>query len=139
MASITAVARNVDKVREGEWRRLFLDADPEQDGWILTRGVDDAYRDALNVRMASAAKAYNGKVNLVPTRLLRKIDIDLCVDRLFLDVRNVQGPDDQDLSFDQFCAALYQPEYQKLFDLAQAAAMSVGEDLEEQKKEAEKN
>lgn len=139
MANLIAKARDVGKVQEGEWRRLFLDEDPAQDGMILTKGIDDAYRDALNRRLSKIAKAYHGNTAMIPTAALRKIDIDLHVERLFLDVRNVQGADGQDLGFEAFCDILYDPAYLEVWHLASAAAAAVGNGVEEMKEEAEKN
>ncbi|MBP7339092.1 hypothetical protein [Niveispirillum sp.] len=139
MAKIGKARRDTARIKEGEWRRLFLDSDPEKDGKILTKGYTDAYRDAVADRVRLAAEIYNGDRSKMPVSASRHIDIDMHCTHLFLDVSNVQGDDGKDLTFTQFCDVLRDPDYLELWHLAQAATASVGRRAEADRESAEKN
>jgi hypothetical protein len=137
MAGIKSLRRDMAKVNEGEWRRLYLDTNPDKDGYVLTKGVSTTYQDALNRRLSSAAKSFNGQVGKIPTAQANRIEVDASIECLFRDVRGLQLDDGgTDLTFAEFCDLIRQPDYRQLFLLASAAAAAVGVAAEEATAEA---
>lgn len=140
MANIKSLRRDMAKVNEGEWRRLYLADDADDDAWLYTKGISASYQDVQTRKLNNAAKSFNGQVSKIPTALAHKVEVETAIEALFRNIRNLQleegGPD---LTFAEFCDAIRDPAYRQLYQLAMAAAAAVGSENEEMTAEAAGN
>lgn len=133
MASLTRIALNADRIKEGAWVDVQVDGEPFQ---VKIRGFTPSYRDALHKARQEAARAINRKkapgADLVmadglPPSVDEPILGKVLADECFQDVRGLKHSDDgPNVTADEFRSLLCDPEVGRvLMQLVQAAAIEL--------------
>jgi hypothetical protein len=123
MAKISTFKINSRAQKEGEW---VPPGEEYGDLEILTRGLTDPYFDAQAARQRRAAVGFNGNVDKLPLAIRRAINLDLLIEHVVLDVRNLEHDDGTKVTFDEFTQMLRDPDYAELATACFAAASQVG-------------
>jgi hypothetical protein len=123
MAKLSTFKTNSRALKEGEWVRP---GEEYGDLEILTRGLTDTYFDAQAARQRRAAVGFGGNVDKLPVAIRRAINLDLLIEHVVLDVRNLEHDDGTKVTFDQFTQMLRDPDYAELATACFAAASLVG-------------
>jgi hypothetical protein len=137
MARLAQFSVNAKAIEEGEWVRP--DEDRFDDLEIRTRGFTNAFRDAQNRKLQRAARGFGGDVSKVPTAQQDAIRVECLIDHAVQDVRNLIGPDGQQVKFEQFCSLLRDPAYGELVLACILAAGKVGRIRDDEVEDASKN
>jgi hypothetical protein len=137
MAKLSAFRSDTRAINDG----IFVPVDPVRHPGleIRTRGFNDDFVDAQNVRLAAAAEKYEGNRGSIPNSEMRKINGDLLREFLVLDVRGLEDDDGKPVSLEEFHGFLGQQEYQKLSQACWTAAGRVTTRTAEQIKVASGN
>lgn len=124
MAKLGNFKINSKARKDGEWVRP---GEEYEDLEILTRGLTDTYFDGQAARQRRAAVAYNGNVDKLPLAERREINLDLLIEHVILDVRNLTHDDGKTpVTFAEFKVMLRDPDYAELGLACFAAASQVG-------------
>lgn len=133
MANLKSFKR-ASSFKDGAWKKPDADRDLE----ILTRGLTEAYYDAQESRQRKAAKGFGGDVSQLPIALKRKINVECLIDKCLMEVR-LKDDDGKDVSFDEFCDAIRDPDCVDLYNAAFTAAAMVSSDRASDAEEATGN
>ncbi|KAA0576675.1 hypothetical protein [Azospirillum sp. Sh1] len=134
MANLASRKRSTAAYTTGVWKRPDLDMDLE----ILTLGMGDEYLDMQAAKQRKAAKGFGGDTEKLPAALKRKINIECLIACCLRDAR-FKDDDGAEVSFEEFCDLIRDPEYPDLSNAAFTAATMATSDRESDAKEAEGN
>ncbi len=111
MASLLDFQSDMKAINEGIWVRVHEAFDDTE---ILVRGFTDEFHDARTLRTEAAAEPYGGNEKRIPNDVQRRINASLMKDFLIIGVRNLKGPDGEDVSLETFHQLLFQKDFGKL-------------------------
>lgn len=130
MANFSSLKRNPTAFKEGAWKH----PDPDMDLEIQTRGLTDAYYDRQAAKHRKAAKSFGGDVDKLPLAMKRRLNIECLIAECLLDVK-MKDDDGKDVTFEEFCEAILDPDCVDLANAAFTAATMVSNERNADAKE----
>lgn len=136
MARLAAFKVDSHAIETGQW---VSPGEEYDDMELLVRGMTDAYFDAQAAKLRRASIAFGGDAAKVPNATHKQIRAECLAQHVFLDVRNLNGPDGEAITADQFRSLLLNPDYSELVVAVIKAASQVGRGAAEELADAKGN